>query len=139
MSADNIEYIGLDLGKARTGFARGASIARVAEPLFTIPADETLNKLIELINSNQAGAVVVGLPRNMDGNDTEQTNWVRNWVKDAKSKISIPFYFQDEALTSKIAEAKKIKPDEKLDIDAISAGIILQDFLNSSEAERRMS
>ena len=133
---NNEEYIGLDVGTARTGFARGASLARMAEPLYTVPTDQAVQKLAELAKGQEISGVVVGLPRNLDGNDTPQTDWVRQWVQTAKTKVNLPFYAQDEALTSKLAEAKKIKPGQLKDTDAIAAAIILQDFLDSPEAGR---
>ncbi len=132
----NNEYLALDVGVSRTGFARGSDLAKIAEPLFTVPTDQALNKALGMINDSQIAGLVVGLPRNLDGEDTQQTTWVRDWVAEAKPKIKIPIYIQDEALTTKLAEAKKIEQDLKHDVDALAASIILQDFLDSPESER---
>ncbi|HET6863652.1 MAG TPA: Holliday junction resolvase RuvX [Candidatus Saccharimonadales bacterium] len=121
----------MDYGLARVGLARGSSIARLAEPLTTVPAAEALAEIKQLVSGSDAVGVVVGLPRNLKGEDTEQTKKVRQWVAAAKEKITMPFYWQDEALTSAAAAANKA-----VDIDAAAAARILQDFLDTPEDER---
>lgn len=132
---DNKQYLGLDVGKVRTGFARGSSVAKIAQPLFTVETAKVATKLKEIMANESVEAVVIGLPRNLNGDDTEQTKWVRQWVDELKKIVDITIYQQDEALTSKLAEMKK-ESDTKNDIDSLAAGVILQDFLNSDEAER---
>jgi putative Holliday junction resolvase len=135
---DSKQLLGLDVGLKRTGVARASALARLAEPLVTINTVDVIKTLTQLIEQYNVGTIVVGLPRNLRGDDTAQTTWVRDWVRHAKSKIDLPFYWQDEALTSKIAEAKQKSYTKKVDIDSLAASIILQDFLESSEAERTM-
>lgn len=135
----NDQLLALDLGLKRTGIARASARARLAEPLITIPTTEAIATLRKLIKEyNGIVAIVVGLPRNLTGNDTRQTTWVRDWVKEAKRKIDLPFYWQDEVLTSQIAEAEKMSYKKPHDIDSLAAAIILQDFLDTPEAERNM-
>lgn len=135
-----IEYIGLDIGQAKVGFARGNSAARLAEPLFTVPTTEALDKLAKLVDKLSAKAVVAGLPRNLSGEDTAQTVWVREWVDDAKAKLKLAFYWQDEALSTKMAEERKLRDKQSpVDEDALAAAIILQDFLDSSDSERALA
>lgn len=127
------EFLGLDIGQKRIGVARGSTAARIAEPVTTIPADDAMNELKKIIKKHKSGGVVAGLPRSLDGNETEQTAWVRAWVDSARKKIELPFYWQDEALTSqKILE----QGGEGKDVDALAAALILQDFLDASAAER---
>lgn len=133
---DSNEYIGLDLGKTRTGFARGNDRAKIAEPLDTVDTPGVENKIKEILEDTQLAGIVVGLPRNLDGNDTDQTRWVRAHTDELKENISLPIYFQDEALTSKLAEAKRMSKGSGPGTDALAAAIILQDFLDSREAER---
>jgi putative Holliday junction resolvase len=130
------EYLSLDVGLKRTGIARGSESARLAEPLFSVATTEILETLKDLIEEYNVSAVVVGLPRNLHGNSTQQTNWVREWVDQIKKKISLPFYWQDEVLSSKIAAAKKLSYNKVHDIDSLAAAVILQDFLDAPEANR---
>lgn len=128
------ELIGLDVGERRTGIARASSIARLAEPLKTVETQKVIEELENLLSSNKVSAVVVGLPRSLNGEDTEQTRWVRDWAKQAKQQLNTTFFWQDEALTSKHAEVRAKK--EEAGADAIAAQIILQDFLDTPESER---
>lgn len=132
------DFIGLDVGIRRTGFARASNAAKIAEPLFTVDTAEVIDKLNDLMKQGDIEAIVVGLPRNLSGEDTKQTEWVREWVTGVKAKIDIPFYAQDEALTSKMAEAKNISGQKLHDIDSLAASIILQDFIDCPEAERKI-
>lgn len=119
------------MGSKRVGIARGSSLARIAQPLAVVPAGQAVAKLSELASG--ADAIVVGLPRGLDGQETGQTALVRQWVVQAKAEIDRPFYWQDEALTSVTAEAKGGLTAE---VDAEAALVILQDFLNSAEEDR---
>ena len=130
------QLLGLDVGHKRIGVARASSLAMLAEPLRTVPTDGALDKLKELVKEYNAATVVVGLPRNLQGDDTQQTAWVREWVDEAKKQIELPFYWQDEALTSAVAEAELQTHKHSHDVDALAAAIILQDFLDSLESER---
>jgi len=132
------EFLGLDVGEKRIGVARASALAMLAEPLTTIAAEGGLDKLKEMVAERGVGALVVGLPRNLSGDDTAQTTTVRDWVARAKQAIEKPFFWQDEALTS-IAAAKLQATNSKFqtkDIDALAAAILLQDFLDAPESQR---
>ena len=131
----NREFLGLDVGIARTGIARASSAAGLAEPLTTVKTDKVLNKLQDIINQESVTAIVVGLPRGLDGDDTDQTRWVRSWVVKAKKQINMLFYWQDEALTSVKAENLKLAAKNQ-DTDALAAAIILQNWVDTPEAQR---
>lgn len=130
------ELIGLDVGMARTGVARASMVARLAEPLTSVETDKLMAYLAELAAKQPVDAVVVGLPRNLQGDDTKQTEWVRQWVDRAKEQLKATFYWQDEALTSKVAESRELRAKTKVDEHAVAAAIILQDFLDTPEANR---
>lgn len=129
------EYIALDLGIKQTGVARGSNLAKIAQPLETVKTDELIARLQTIIKGNNVHAVVVGLPRNLSGDDTNQTKWVRQWVTQAKSQLKVPIFWQDEALTSIMATGnQKIG---KVNEHSLAAAMILQDFLDS-EAEQKV-
>lgn len=129
------ELLGVDVGAARVGIARGSTLARIAEPLKTTLATSALEEIKQLAKLHASEAVVVGLPRSLDGNETDQTRAVRQWVKQAQTVIGLPFFWQDEALTSIEAKSKKQKAKSP-GVDAQAAAIILQDFLDSNEDDR---
>ncbi len=123
--------LALDIGERKIGIARANNIAKVAEPLSTLINDETFpEKLHGIIIEENAGLVVVGLPRGLEGQETQQTRYVRSFME--KLDLSVPFKFQDEALTSVKAEerlTKTTKSYTKYDIDSNAASIILEDYL----------
>jgi putative holliday junction resolvase len=130
------EFLGVDVGAVRIGIARGNLAARLAEPIKTAPAGQAVAELLNLSNKNQATGIVVGLPRSLDGTETEQTKSVRQWVRAAKTQIRLPFYWQDEALTSRAATSKMQNVKSNIDEHSLAAAIILQDFLDTPESDR---
>ncbi len=136
----NTEVIGLDVGQKRTGIARASMVAKLAESLLSVPTEQLIEKLKALVKQNKVDAIVVGLPRNLEGQDTAQTKWVRQWVNSVKKEIPIAtFYLQDEALTSKIAISKNQKAKSSVDRHALAAAIILQDWLDAPNEQRQVA
>ena len=135
MTVQSREILGLDVGLKRTGVARASSVAQIAEPLMTVATSEVIKTIKKYAAEHPLEAVVVGLPRNLSGEDTAQTQWVRAWANEAKGALGVTLYWQDEALTTIKAADLKAKP-KAADLDAISAAAILQDFLDSPQTER---
>ena len=130
------EILGLDLGAERTGIARASNVARLAEPLMSVPTKDAISTIRKYTSEHQVEAIAIGLPRNLSGEETKQTQWVREWTDKAKQKLAAPAYWQDEALTSKTANNYKLKTNNSFDEHALAAAIILQDFLDGAEADR---
>ncbi len=130
-----VEILALDIGSKRVGIARASLKARLAQPLNTVKTDEAIEQLKEIIKQNQVKMIVAGLPRNLSGDDTQQTRWVRDWVAIAKTQLGVPFYWQDEALTSHEVE-KQNRGAKVADVDAQAAAIILEDFLKTDKIDR---
>jgi putative Holliday junction resolvase len=111
--------------------------AGLPQPYTYITNDEqVIEKLQKLVTDEQAEAVVLGLPRGLGGQETAQTQTVRDFGGLLKQALTVPLYWQDEALTSKQAEAEldaKGKPYQKGDVDALAACYILDDFLQTTE------
>lgn len=129
----------LDIGAQRTGVALANSIARIANPLLTLSEPSQLAEDIKrLIAEHDVKAIIVGLPRGLQGQDTPQTAYVRRIVGELEKEITIPLHFIDEAATSvkaeKELEARK-KPYAKEDIDMLAATYILEDFLREHPEE----
>ncbi len=126
------ELIGLDLGIARTGVARIHTYARIAEALQPIDMRQSdlLDQVKKLISELEACAVIVGLPRGLDGQQTEQTRWAETIIAHLDQELSVPVYAIDEAGTTKQAEQDVHKGQS---VDSVAAGILLEDFLNEVE------
>jgi putative Holliday junction resolvase len=126
-----MRFLGIDYGAARIGLATADDDSKLAQP------HGAVNKagLKEFIKTEGPfDAVVVGLPRGLDGQDTPQTLAVRHFTDDVLGPLNIEPVFQDEAGTSGVAESRLKetgKKFEKGDIDAEAASIILQDYLDT--------
>ncbi len=128
------QFIGLDVGTKRTGLARASAAARLAEPLATVPTKQVLAKLQDFVANQSTEAIVIGRPRNMSGQETAQTRWVKTWVAELKKQLLVPLFWQDETLSSQIVEARG--HGSKADSHAEAAAVILQDFLDANSNER---
>ena len=130
--------VALDVGEQRIGVASASTIARIAHPLLTLThTDDIQQQITELLRKEDAVALVVGLPRGLDGQETAQTGYVRAFIDALRPAVAVPVHFQDEAVTSRKAEAELIarkKPYVKGDIDALAAAYILEDYLNEGGA-----
>lgn len=114
------------------GLATADSAAKIASPLRTVAPHE----LVAAIESEGPfEAIVVGLPRGLDGQDTPQTLAVRRFCDDLLwRRLHIDPVYQDEAGTSGAAEDRlkaSGKTYAKGAIDAEAAAIILQDYLDT--------
>ncbi len=120
-------YLGVDYGEKRIGLALAPADVRIAQPYMILPNDEhAAGRLAEIMADEDVAEVVWGLPRGLDGQETEQT---RTAVAAAQRLLpEIPCHFQDEAVTSELARERT---NTKGAIDAEAAAIILQDYLDS--------
>lgn len=135
MATNPSSILALDVGAKRIGVATASLIARLPHPLTTLQADDAalFTAIQALINQEDVGAVVVGFPRGLDGQHTAQTAAIEIFVEQLREQVSLPIYLQDEAVTSRHAEAElesRGKPFKKEDIDALAATYILDDWLH---------
>ena len=124
--------IGLDVGEKRIGVAIADTGVRIAVPIATLEVDGTeVSKIAEAVLREGATTLVLGYPRNQQGEATEQTAFVERFAEQL-TDIPAQVVYQDESLTSVMAEQRLKsygRPYEKGDIDAQAAAIILQDFV----------
>ena len=135
---DSTRSLGLDIGDKRIGVALSDPGGILASP-FTIinRQDETadIEAIINIINQQQVGQVVVGLPRSMDGNVGKQAEKVKAFTQELCNHTEVPITFRDERLTTVSAKrlmqtVKTKKARKKAPDDAIAAAIILQSYLD---------
>jgi putative holliday junction resolvase len=143
-----VRIVGVDLGLKRVGLAISDPSCTLARPLRTIArgtsdseAAAALSEAIEALAREDDGieAVVVGLPTRLDGSDTEQTLRVRCMVDLLRGVIAAPIVLQDERLSSREAESRLAINERdwrkrKARLDAASAAVILQDYLDIRRA-----
>lgn len=129
MSLNNL--LGLDIGEKRIGVARVNLTAKIPEPLTTLINDASFAKNIaNLVKEHEIDALVVGLPRNMNGEVTEQTDIVKKFVTENLSEFKV--IYQDETLSSVEADTRlgNLRVS-KAEIDSLAASIILEDYLET--------
>ena len=138
--ASQATVIGLDYGSKRIGVARANVEFAIVQPYAVLANDVDLfHEITTLINEEHVKRIVVGLPRNLSGEDTKQTSEVRLFIRELRAYVSIPVDVQDEAGTSK--KARSELQDRKLSarklrqasaatsVDALAATYILEDFI----------
>ncbi len=128
----------VDYGDARTGIAF-CDVNEILANAYTVikerRREELVNKLLEIINKEKPGMVVIGLPRNMDGSYGFRCDECRELGSELAKKIEIPVEYEDERLTTVIANSILSENNvrgkkRKNTVDAVSAVIILQDFID---------
>ena len=126
------EILAFDIGEKRIGVARVNTLANLPEPLhhLNVTGETQLEAVVHTIKALNPIAVVIGLPRGLEGQETAQTSVVRNFIADLKTEITAQIYWIDEAGTSKEALERIKKQKKDGDIDSVAAMIMLEDFMN---------
>ena len=129
-----MKIIGLDVGAKRIGVAKADSSVRIAVPVGFVNVDGSeWQEIARIARLNNTNLFVLGLPRSNEGNETAQSQFVRNFAVELQKHIpEAKIAFQDESLTSVVAEERlksRGKAYQRGDIDAEAATVILQDFL----------
>ncbi|HKY20755.1 MAG TPA: Holliday junction resolvase RuvX [Vicinamibacterales bacterium] len=139
-----MRIFGIDLGEKRIGIAISDPTATLARPLKTIERGKSDARavallratLAELAEGEEIASVVVGLPTRLDGTDNLQTPRVKNMIALLSAQLTVPVVAQDERLSSHEAEARLAVREKdwrkrKAKLDAASAAVILQDYLDA--------
>ena len=149
--AESVRVLGIDYGQRRIGLALSDATGLLARPWKTLTlhggaarAAEALTAEVRRLQAEDEGlaAVVLGLPRRLSGEPNEQTAKVEKLANSLRGRLTVPLVLQDERLTSREAEqmlAQRIKDwrKRKALLDAASAAVILQDYLDSRESPAR--
>jgi putative pre-16S rRNA nuclease len=141
-----VRFVGIDLGLKRIGLAVSDASGTLARPLRTLTrgssddeaAAAAIADAIAVLAREEDGvaAIVVGLPKRLDGTETDLTTHVRRMVDRLRPLVRIPIALQDERLSSQEAESRLALRERdwrarKARLDAASAAVILQDYLDS--------
>lgn len=131
MSDTSHTVIALDVGEKRIGVAHGEVTVKFPIPYGVIEVDGLeIERLKEVIAEFEPLTIVIGFPRNQEGEPTAQSEIVQAFAQRLEF-FNVPLVFQDESLTSVLAEKYLVsqkKPYTKADIDAHAAAIILGDY-----------
>ena len=131
--------LALDYGTKRVGVAVTDGSQLIASPLTTVPTGELLAWLRRYVAAEPVAALVVGLPRHLDGGPTDTTPHVVGLVRTLKKVFpDLPVHTVDERFTSVMAHqtmragglGRKARQDKET-VDKISAALILQSFMEA--------
>jgi putative Holliday junction resolvase len=131
------KLLGLDLGTKTIGVAISDGMRYSATPLETIRRSKftaDAERLRFLIADNQAAAIVLGLPLNMDGSEGPRAQSTRAFARNLARLIAIPIAFWDERLSTSAVTRTLIEADVRREkraevVDKLAASYILQGAL----------
>ena len=132
-----MKIMGIDYGDARTGVAISdllCSIVGSSTVVKSRTTDKAIADIVRLVEENQVGTIVVGLPRNMDGTEGPRAQLCREFAELLKEATGREVVMWDERRTT--VEAHNILSDHnyhgkkrKDTVDAVAASLILEGYL----------
>ncbi len=138
--------LAIDYGRKRSGLAVTDTLQLIATGLTTVPSGDLVKFLFDYVSREPVEIFVVGLPKQMNNELSENMKYIDAFVKHLKRTIpDIPVIFVDERFTSVLAHRamlegglKKKKRQDKELVDEISAVIILQSYLESNKYQFKL-
>jgi putative holliday junction resolvase len=139
-----MRFLGIDYGRKRIGLALSDATGLLARPWKSIPGRNDTEELASDIvrevmvlrdEADGLDGVVLGHPRRLSGESNDQTPIVDALAAHLRRLIDVPLVLQDERLSSIEAEALLARREKdwrkrKPLLDAVSAAVILQDYLD---------
>ena len=136
--------LGIDYGERRIGLALSDATGLLASPWKKLPNDGNLRAAVARIadavralqqDDDGLQAIVIGLPRRLSGEASEQTARVQQLAELLRQQLGVTVILQDERLTSHAAEELLAARERdwrkrKGQLDAMAAALILQDYLD---------
>lgn len=131
--------LAIDYGRKRCGIAVTDTLKICANGLTTVRACDLLQWLKGYCGKEQVDKIIVGLPKQLNGQPSESTKYIEPFLKQLKKVLpEIPTEQYDERFTSTLAHKamidgglKKMDRRNKEIVDEIAATIILNDYLES--------
>lgn len=132
-------FVAIDYGTKRTGIAVSDPLNIIATGLATVPTHTLLNYLKSYMEREKVACIVVGMPKQMNNEYSENMKHIRPFVEKLKTTFpDINVVYYDERFTSVMAHQamidgglKKKDRQNKALVDEISAVIILQSYMES--------
>lgn len=130
--------MGLDLGTKTIGVALSDRLLSTASAVETVKRRKfTLDaaRLLEIAAAREAGGILLGLPRNMDGSEGPRAQSTRAFARNLARLTGLPIGFWDERLSTVAAERALLEADTTRKrraevIDSVAAAYILQGALD---------
>lgn len=140
-------WMGLDLGTKTIGVAVSDRLLSSATPLHTIRRvkfSKDAEALLQIISDREIGAIILGLPRNMDGSEGPRCQSTRAFTRNLARLTDLPIGYWDERLSTVAAERALLEADTSRKrraevIDHVAAGYILQGALDRARHIRTVT
>ena len=137
-SRKTLAWMGLDLGTKTIGVAVSDRLLSSATPLHTVRRKKfsaDAQALLDVITNRDIGAIILGLPRNMDGSEGPRCQSTRAFARNLSALTDLPIGYWDERLSTVAAERVLLEADTSRKrraevIDHVAAGYILQGALD---------
>ena len=137
-SRKTLAWMGLDLGTKTIGVAVSDRLLSSATPLHTLRRKKfsaDAQALLDVITNRDIGAIILGLPRNMDGSEGPRCQSTRAFARNLSALTDLPIGYWDERLSTVAAERVLLEADTSRKrraevIDHVAAGYILQGALD---------
>ncbi|HIF09371.1 MAG TPA: Holliday junction resolvase RuvX [Sneathiellales bacterium] len=134
----NTRLLGLDLGTKTIGLALSDSTLIVATPHSTLKRQkftEDATALLAIIDGENVGGLVLGMPINMDGSEGPRCQSTRQFAANLMEKRDLPIALWDErlstaAVTRTLLEADTTRKRRSEVVDKMAAAYILQGLLD---------
>ena len=131
--------LGLDLGSKTIGIALSDTGRTIASPMETIRRTKftkDAERLLLIISEHNVGALILGLPKNMDGSEGPRCQSTRQFAQNMAEKTDIAICFWDErlstiAVTRTLLEADTSRKRRDELVDKMAASYILQGVLDN--------
>jgi len=133
----------IDYGKKRIGLAVCDASETIASPFAIIDGGkDPIKRIVEIVAQENVGAIVVGMPLNMDDSQGPQAKETIEFAQRLKKHLDIEILFQDERLSSfaaeeKMASAQFSRKKKRKHLDAVAAAQILETFLENHHTDRQ--
>lgn len=128
-----MRILGIDYGTKRIGIAVSDESELIARELIVLSPKEFLKRVGKIIEDQDVKKIVVGLPLNMEGKETEKTKEVNAFVTTIKALLGIPVATFDERFSSQMASKL---PGGRSQVDSLAAQIILQNYLDAKRNKK---
>lgn len=133
--------LAIDYGQKRVGIAATDELQIISNGIATVRSVDIWTFLEKYLKENVVETIVVGEPKDMMNKPSDASRFIEPFVKKLKKKFhQIKIERFDERFTSKIAfnamiegGLKKKQRQDKALIDKVSATLLLQSYLSSTQ------
>lgn len=125
--------LAFDFGHKKIGVASGNRLLDTASPQAPIACarngQPNWDTLTQLIKEWQPEALVVGLPLNMDGSESDSSRRARKFGHRLHGRFGLPVYLVDERLSTREARERTGIRHADPKVDSMAAVIIAEGFV----------